>query len=94
MFNYLDMDEVSIVESIINKWPELLSYSRELGLLNFGQIRLDTLIHQKGLTSSRERARALIMSGEVRVNGQRVDKPGTNVNVDVQIEITIPLPVM
>ncbi|MGI6422236.1 MAG: TlyA family RNA methyltransferase [Syntrophomonadaceae bacterium] len=52
-----------------------------------GKIRLDTLIHQKGLTSSRERARALIMSGEVRVNGQRVDKPGTNVNVDVQIEI-------
>jgi 1-deoxy-D-xylulose-5-phosphate synthase len=37
LFNYLDMDEVSIVESIINKWPELLSYSRELGLLNFGQ---------------------------------------------------------
>ena len=37
LFNYLNMDAVSIVETIINKWPELLGYSRELGLLNFGQ---------------------------------------------------------
>lgn len=37
LFNYLNMDAISIVETIINKWPELLGYSRELGLLNFGQ---------------------------------------------------------
>lgn len=53
-----------------------------------GKIRLDTLIYQQGLTSSRERARALIMAGEVKVNGQRIDKPGTNVKPDVDIEIS------
>ncbi len=37
LLNYLNMDAVSIVETIINKWPELLGYNRELGLLNFGQ---------------------------------------------------------
>ena len=38
--------------------------------------RLDILLHQRGLTPSRARARALIMAGEVLVDGVRVDKPG------------------
>ena len=38
--------------------------------------RLDTLLHQRGLAPSRARARALIMAGEVLVDGVRVDKPG------------------
>ncbi len=37
LFDYLNMDAVSVVEKIINRWPELLGYSRELGLLNFGK---------------------------------------------------------
>ena len=37
LLKYLNMDSVSIVETIINRWPELLGYSRELGLLNFGK---------------------------------------------------------
>ncbi len=37
LLNYLNMDAVSIVETIINRWPELLGYNRELGLLNFGK---------------------------------------------------------
>lgn len=39
--------------------------------------RLDVLLLQRGMTTSRERARAVIMAGEVFVNGQREDKPGT-----------------
>ena len=39
--------------------------------------RLDILLIQRGMATSRERARAVIMAGEVFVNGQREDKPGT-----------------
>lgn len=46
------------------------------------KIRLDQLLVQQGLAESREKARAVIMSGEVFVNGQRLDKPGTNVPQD------------
>lgn len=34
---------------------------------------------EQGLAPSRQRARALIMAGKVRVNGQLIDKPGTSV---------------
>ncbi len=49
--------------------------------------RLDQIIHQRGLAASREKARAMIMAGEVLVNGQVMDKPGTQ--VDSKVEITV-----
>ena len=49
--------------------------------------RLDILVTERGLAASREKAKALIMAGEVWVNGQREDKPGTSFEEDVQIEI-------
>ena len=49
--------------------------------------RLDSLIFEMGLTESRQRAQTTIMSGLVFVNGQRVDKPGTQVGTDSRIEI-------
>ena len=52
-----------------------------------GKKRLDVLLTEWGLQESRQRAQAVIMSGEVFVNGQRVDKPGTAVAEDAQIEI-------
>ena len=52
-----------------------------------GKKRLDVLLTERGLQESRQRAQAVIMSGEVFVNGQRVDKPGTAVAEDAQIEI-------
>lgn len=39
--------------------------------------RLDLLLVNKGLASSREKAKAIIMSGLVFVNGQREDKAGS-----------------
>ena len=41
-----------------------------------GKIRLDQLLLQKGLAESREKAKAIIMSGIVEVDGIRVDKSG------------------
>jgi 23S rRNA (cytidine1920-2'-O)/16S rRNA (cytidine1409-2'-O)-methyltransferase len=40
------------------------------------KIRLDQLLLQRCMTESREKAKALIMSGIVEVDGTRVDKPG------------------
>jgi 23S rRNA (cytidine1920-2'-O)/16S rRNA (cytidine1409-2'-O)-methyltransferase len=42
------------------------------------KIRLDVLLVERGLVTSREKAKAVIMAGDVFVNGQREDKPGTS----------------
>jgi 23S rRNA (cytidine1920-2'-O)/16S rRNA (cytidine1409-2'-O)-methyltransferase len=47
--------------------------------------RIDVLLAQRGLVSSRERAKQLIMAGNVFVNGQMVDKPGKMVSTDSNI---------
>ena len=49
--------------------------------------RLDVLLTQKGLCESRSKAQALIMSGEVYVDGQKCDKAGTPVDEAAQLEI-------
>lgn len=49
--------------------------------------RIDVLIVNKGLETSRERAKALVMEGLVFANGQRVDKPGEEVDVNADITI-------
>lgn len=48
--------------------------------------RLDVLLTEKGLFSSREKAKAYIMSGEIFVNGEREDKPGSTFDEDCIIE--------
>ena len=52
-----------------------------------GKARLDVLIVERGLAVSRERAQALVLAGQVRVNSARVDKPGTQVATDSHIEV-------
>ncbi len=49
--------------------------------------RLDVLLVERGLIESRQKAQAVIMSGEVFVKGQRVDKPGTAVDQEAEIEV-------
>src|SRR3954467_8947628 len=49
--------------------------------------RLDKLIVERGLVSSRERAQALILAGRVLVNEQKVEKPGTPVTDDATIRL-------
>jgi 23S rRNA (cytidine1920-2'-O)/16S rRNA (cytidine1409-2'-O)-methyltransferase len=52
--------------------------------------RLDVLLVERGLAPSRERARALIMAGEVTVAGRVVDKAGTLVSVDATCALVGP----
>ena len=47
--------------------------------------RLDLLLVDRGLVGSRERARALVMSGVVLVRGQLETKPGTLLDPAVEI---------
>ncbi len=49
--------------------------------------RLDVLLFQRGLTTSRERARALIMAGKVIVDGKKVEKAGTSVPLKAAIRL-------
>lgn len=50
--------------------------------------RLDVLLVREGYASSREKAKAVIMSGNVFVNGQREDKAGTVFDpARIQIEV-------
>jgi len=52
--------------------------------------RLDAALVDRGLAASRERARALIMAGQVRVDGQVVSKAGANVDAGAAIELEVP----
>lgn len=47
--------------------------------------RLDILLVEKGIFTSRERAKTNIMAGKIFVDGQRVDKAGEKVNIDAEI---------
>jgi 23S rRNA (cytidine1920-2'-O)/16S rRNA (cytidine1409-2'-O)-methyltransferase len=49
--------------------------------------RIDILLHERGLASSREKARAMIMAGEVLVAGKLIDKPGMKVDVEAEIVV-------
>ncbi|WMJ23036.1 TlyA family RNA methyltransferase [Paludicola sp. MB14-C6] len=49
--------------------------------------RLDLLLVEKGLCESREKAKALIMSGNVFIGNERCDKAGMTVLADSEIEL-------
>jgi len=53
--------------------------------------RLDTALVDRQLVETRQKAQALILSGKVRVDGQKADKPGRAVNNDTRIEVEQPL---
>ena len=49
--------------------------------------RLDVLLVKKNLAESREKAKAIIMSGIVYVDGQKEDKAGSTFEETAQIEV-------
>ena len=52
--------------------------------------RLDVAVVERELAASRERARALILAGQVRVDGQVVSKAGAPVGADAVVELVTP----
>ena len=49
--------------------------------------RLDVLLVEQGYADNRTKAQAIIMSGQVYVNDQKADKPGTSYEETVAIEV-------
>jgi 23S rRNA (cytidine1920-2'-O)/16S rRNA (cytidine1409-2'-O)-methyltransferase len=54
------------------------------------KVRLDQLVVTRGLAPSRERARALILAGQVVVNGQPATKAGTAIDPDADVALLTP----
>ena len=54
--------------------------------------RVDQLLVERGLVESRAKAQALILAGEVLVNGQKVDKPGHSIDAEARVELLAKLP--
>ena len=54
------------------------------------KIRLDVALVERGLAPSRERAQALIMAGQVRVDGQVISKASAGVAADSPITLEVP----
>ena len=50
-------------------------------------VRLDQLLMQRGLLESREKARRVVLAGQVRVNGVLATKPGRSFAEDVTLEV-------
>ncbi len=51
------------------------------------KIRLDRLLTQRGIAESRERGQAMILAGQVLVNGMKVDKAGALVPPDAEVRV-------
>ena len=49
--------------------------------------RLDVILVEQGYAPSREKAKAIIMSGNVYVNGQKEDKAGSTFDPESEIEV-------
>ena len=54
------------------------------------RVRLDQFVVEKGLAPSRERARALILAGQVTVNGRPASKAGTAVHHEDEVSLIAP----
>ena len=54
------------------------------------RVRLDQLVVEKGLAPSRERARALILAGQVSVDGQPHTKAGTQIDSSAAVALIAP----
>lgn len=51
------------------------------------KVRIDKLLVERGMVPSRERAQAMVLSGRVLVNEQKIEKAGTSVDPDAQIRL-------
>jgi 23S rRNA (cytidine1920-2'-O)/16S rRNA (cytidine1409-2'-O)-methyltransferase len=55
--------------------------------MNSMKVRIDKLLVERGLVPSRERAQAMVLSGRVLVNEQKVEKAGASVDPEAPIRL-------
>jgi len=67
--------------------PSAAAHPESKNFTKAAKKRLDVLLVERGLAPSRERAQALLLAGQVRVNRECMDKPGTKVPADSRVEI-------
>jgi len=51
------------------------------------KVRIDKLLVERGLVPSRERAQAMVLSGRVLVNEQKIEKAGAGVDPDAEVRL-------
>jgi 23S rRNA (cytidine1920-2'-O)/16S rRNA (cytidine1409-2'-O)-methyltransferase len=51
------------------------------------KLRLDKLLLERGLATSRQRAQALVLAGKVLVNGQKIEKSGVPVDREAEVRL-------
>jgi len=49
------------------------------------KVRIDKLLVERGLVPSRERAQAMVLSGRVMVDGQKIEKAGAGVDPEAEV---------
>ena len=54
------------------------------------RVRLDALVVERGLAPTRTRARAMVLAGQVRVNGNTLSKAGAGVPDDADVTLAAP----
>jgi len=57
-----------------------------------GKRRIDQLLVERGLAESREKAKALVLAGQVWINGRKAAKPGHAASPGSRIEVAAPPP--
>ncbi len=58
-----------------------------VGVMKKGRTRLDMLLVERGLAESRQKAAAMILAGEVMVDGRRAQKAGLAVGAEAHVEV-------
>jgi 23S rRNA (cytidine1920-2'-O)/16S rRNA (cytidine1409-2'-O)-methyltransferase len=51
------------------------------------KVRLDVMLAERGLAESREKAQALVLAGEVLVDGVKARKPGQSVSAEADLKV-------
>src|SRR5690606_11825265 len=51
------------------------------------KVRLDTLVVERGLAETREKAKRMIMAGMIYTEGERLDKPGVKVSSSIPLAV-------
>jgi 23S rRNA (cytidine1920-2'-O)/16S rRNA (cytidine1409-2'-O)-methyltransferase len=60
---------------------------RTLAVTSSAKTRIDRLLVERGLADTREKAQALILAGQVLINGQKAVKPGHSVAAESAVEV-------